>query len=281
MKAFVTGSTGLLGSNLVHLLLAQRFEVKALARSKHKAEDVLGRQPGLQVLVGDLEDVDGFARELSGCDLLFHTAAYFRETFGPGDHWPALQKINVDATVHLLDAAEAWGVKKTIYVSSATVIGVAPHGLPADEATPPDPDAESNLYRKSKLIAERAISVWLKTHRMPVVLILPAVMIGPLDAAPTTMGQTVLNLLDGRIPAIPPGGATFVDARDVAQAMLKAVERGKSGERYIVGEAYHPIAALAEGVEKATGLPGPRRRVPYAAMLVVVWFLDRRTRHAA
>jgi dihydroflavonol-4-reductase len=275
MRAFVTGSTGLLGSNLVQLLLAQGIEVKALARSRHKAQQVFGTNARVEIVVGDMQDVEAFADELHGCDVLFHTAAYFRETFGPGAHWPALKQINVDATLRLLDAAEQQGVGKTVYVSSATVIGAAPDGRLADETTPPDVDAEKNLYRKSKIMAENAIAGWLSAHPMPVVLILPTVMIGPMDFAPTQMGQTVVNLMRARIPAIPPGGAPLVDARDVAQAMLNAYERGKSGERYIITEAYHSLADLAQEVEKASGVPAPHRRFPYPVMLVAVWFLER------
>src|SRR5689334_16399159 len=113
MKAFVTGSTGLLGSNLVQLLLAQGFEVKALARSKQKAEQILGKNTKAQIILGDMEDVGGFASELADVDVLFHVAAYFREYFGPGDHWTKLKQINIDGTIQILTEAEKRGVKQT------------------------------------------------------------------------------------------------------------------------------------------------------------------------
>src|SRR5690349_9143977 len=100
MKAFVTGSTGLLGVNLVRLLRERGHEVRALVRSPEKARRLLG-DTGAQVVAGDLEDVDAFAPALGGCDVVFHTAAYFREYFGPGDHWPALERLNVHATLQL------------------------------------------------------------------------------------------------------------------------------------------------------------------------------------
>jgi dihydroflavonol-4-reductase len=268
MKAFVTGSTGLLGSNLVNILLAQGYQVKALARSEQKARKLL-KDPRIEIVVGDMEDIDGFKAELKGVDVLFHVAAYFREYYDVGDHWTKLQKINIDGTIKLLQEAEKAGVKKAIYVSSSGVIGNNPDGTPGDENTPPGEFAMQNLYFKSKVIAEEKIAEFLKTHTLPVVLILPTVMIGPQDAAPTVFGQVIINLMSRKLPMIPPGGMEFVDARDVAQAMVNAVERGKSGERYIVSGGFHSMSELAKAVEKASGVPAPRLNAPYAVMLLM------------
>ena len=106
MKAFVTGSTGLLGNNLVRALLAQKHQVKALARSQRKAEQLLG-DTAAEIVVGDMDDVAAFADELAGCDVLFHGAAFFREYFQPGDHWATLKRINVDTVIESFEAAEA------------------------------------------------------------------------------------------------------------------------------------------------------------------------------
>ncbi|MEM7795755.1 MAG: NAD-dependent epimerase/dehydratase family protein, partial [Cyanobacteria bacterium P01_C01_bin.118] len=103
MKAFVTGSTGLLGSNLTQLLLNQGFEVIALTRELTKANKILGEHPSLKLVQGDMEAVESFASHLKDCDVVFHTASYFRESFDYGDHWKQLKAINVDATIHLLE----------------------------------------------------------------------------------------------------------------------------------------------------------------------------------
>ncbi|MFN8529480.1 MAG: NAD-dependent epimerase/dehydratase family protein [Anaerolineae bacterium] len=275
MKAFVTGSTGLLGSNLVRLLLDQGYEVKALARSISKAEKMLGAHDRLRVIVGDMEQIDGFAGELAGCDVLFHTAAYFREYYLPGEHWETLQRINVDSTLRLLDEAQRHGLKKAIYVSSSTVIGQRADGVASDETTGPDAFTQQNLYAKSKVLAEQRIAEWLKTHSLPVVLILPSAMIGPGDAAPTNLGQSIIATLNRQMPAIPPGSAEFVDVRDTAQAMINAVERGKSGERYLLNESHHPIAEMMEIACKAAGVPLPRLRATYPMTLATAWFMER------
>lgn len=277
MKAFVTGSTGLLGSNLIHLLAAQGHQVRALARSKQKADQILAGT-GAEVVIGDMEDIGDFAPQMAGCDVLFHTAAYFREYFGPGDHWAKLEAINVKGTIRLLEEAERQGVKKVIYVSSSGVIGSTPDGSPGDETTPPDRQLDQSLYFKSKVVAELAIADWLKTHPLPVVLILPGAIFGPGDSGPTGAGQVILDFLNGKLPAVPPGGFSTVDARDAAQAMIDAVERGRSGERYIVSGRYYSLAEILKILEKVSGVPAPKMPLPYPAALAFAWFSEQRAR---
>lgn len=257
MKAFVTGATGLVGNNLVRELLAQGYEVSGLARSAEKARQVFGDLP-VRCVVGDMENVDGFAPYLRGADVVFHTAAYFREYFGRGDHWRKLQQINVDGTVKLLEAAERAGVGKVIYVSSSTVIGARADGKPSDESMPPDRYALQNLYAHSKVMAEEAIARFLEAHRLPVVQILPSAILGPGDAAPTRSGQILIDMVDGKLPAVPPGGFSMVDARDVAGALIAAVERGRNGERYIVTGDYHDIGSVLRIASLVRRVPMPR-----------------------
>lgn len=277
MKAFVTGSTGLLGNNLVQALLDAGWEVKALARSRAKAAKLLDISR-VEIVVGDMENVAGFADALAGCDVLFHTAAYFRDYFGPGDHWAKLERINVHGTIELLNAAERRGVGKTIYVSSSTVIGSRPDGTAGDETTPPDQRAEHNLYAKSKVLAEAAIFEWLKTHRMPVILILPSAIFGPGDAGPTGSGKLVVDFLKRKLPVVPPGGFSVVDVRDVAQAMLNAVDHGKSGERYILNHAAYSIKDILHLLSEITAIPAPRLEMPYPLALVYGWAAETRAR---
>lgn len=273
MKAFVTGSTGLLGSNLVALLQAQGHPVKALARSRAKAQKQFGPE-GVEIIQGDMEAVSQFAPALAGCEVLFHTAAYFREYFGPGNHWEKLDRINIAGTLELLEAAERAGVKKVIYVSSSGIIGRRADGQPSDETTPPDQAAETNLYFKSKVLADRAITDWQKTHSLEVVHILPTWMFGPRDAAPTTAGRMVLELLHQRMPALVPGGNVVVDARDVAQAMMTAVEKGRNGERYVLNSGYQSIASIAHQLAMVSGVPAPSLRLSYPAALAVAWVME-------
>jgi dihydroflavonol-4-reductase len=271
MKAFVTGATGLLGNNLVRLLVQQGHEVKALVRSKEKAQKLLGDVKDVEFIQGDMENVSGFAEHLQGCDTLFHTAAYFREYYQPGDHWPKLEKINVKGTIELLEAADKHGVKRAVHVSSSGVIGEDDSKGIGDENTGASGLALENLYFRSKVETEKAIANFLKTHSMPVVMILPGWMYGPGDAAPTSAGQLVQDFLNRKLPGVLNGGAMIADARDVAQAMITSVDKGKNGERYIVGGKLYKLSDIMQTLEKVSGVPGPKLRIPVAAALTIAW----------
>ncbi len=273
MKAFVTGSTGMVGSNLVPLLLAQGYEVVALVRSLDKAQSVLGQPTGLTFVQGDMQAIEQFESRLSGCDLLFHSAAYFREYYGLGDHWPKLKRINIEGTIHLLEAAERAGVKKVIYVSTSGCLGLSANGSPTTELTPPSQFNYDNLYFKSKIMAEEAIDAFLKTHALPVVFILPGGIFGPSDAAPSESGLFVLNFLKGKVPFILSGGFSVVDARDVAAAMISAVERGRSGDRYLVGGQYTPIEQIVQVLSQVSNQSPPKLKLPGFAMKIFAQLL--------
>lgn len=273
MKAFVTGSTGLLGNNLVRLLVEQGYEVKALARSRQKAERLFSDVP-VTIVIGDMQDVNNFASELDGSDVLFHTAAFFRDYYQPGNHWKALWETNVQGTITLLTEAERRDVKKVIYVSSSSVIGSRAGNAPGDESTPVDAGRLKNLYSKSKALAEDAIDTFLTHHTLPVVLILPTAMFGPGDIGPTSTGRLVQEFLERKIPGIVDGGLSVVDARDIAQIMFTAVEKGKSGERYIASAGYMAMADILGVLQKVSGVPAPTRRIPYAATLAYASVLE-------
>jgi dihydroflavonol-4-reductase len=270
MRAFVTGSTGLLGSNLVRQLVEAGVSVRALARSSGRAADIFAGL-GVEVVEGDMGDVEAFAPRLAGCDVLFHAAAYFRESFQPGDHWPVLERINVRGTVRLLEAAERAGVHRAIYVSSSGVIGPHPAGRAADESSVPGKQSFDNLYFRSKVQAEEAVYRFLDTHRLPVVLVLPGWMFGPGDYGPTESGALVRDFLHRRLPGVLqiPGTVSIVDARDVAAAMVRAVEAGRSGERYILsGESYSLNDVVAE-LARVSGIAAPTLPIPYGVALAL------------
>jgi dihydroflavonol-4-reductase len=268
MRAFVTGATGLLGGNLIQALLDQRHEVRGLVRSKEKAQRAFPNAK-IDFVTGDMSNVAGFAASLSGCDVLFHTAAYFREYYQPGDHKATLEKINVQGTVDLLIAAEKQGVQKAIHISSSGVIGKKADGSAGDESTMPDDHATSNLYFSSKIDSELAIKRFLKERTLPVVMILPSWMWGPGDWAPTGAGKLVLDFLKQKLPGVVDGGSSIVDVRDVAKATITAADRGKSGERYIVGGRYFEFGDILATLEHVTGVPAPTRQIPYALSLAV------------
>lgn len=268
MRAFVTGATGLLGNNLIQQLLSQGHEVRGLVRSREKAERVFPKCD-VEFVIGDMSDVTSFAGSLKGCDVLFHTAAYFREYYQPGNHKTILEKINVQGTIDLLIAAEKNGLRKAIHISSSGVIGLEPDGSPGHEDTLPDEHSTSNLYFASKISAELAIGRFLKERTLPVSMILPGWMWGPGDWAPTGSGQLVLDYMKQKLPGVIDGGGSAVGARDVARAAIAAADRGHSGERYIVGGRYFDFADIIAMLERVTGVPAPARKIPYMLSLAV------------
>lgn len=273
MKVFVTGSTGLLGNNLVRLLVEQGHEVKALVRSPRKASKTFDDLP-VTLVKGDMLDIPGFASELKSCDVLFHCAGYFREYYQPGDHWQMLEAINIKGTVQLLEVAEQQGVSKAIYVSSSGVIGKNHNNKLSDETTPPNGVSYSNLYFKSKVLAEEAVSEFLQHHTLPVVLILPGWMFGPRDYAPTDSGRLVIDFLRQKLPVILPGGSAIVDVRDVAQAMINACEKGKSGDRYLVAGYNLTMKNVVQTLSQVTGIPSPQISIPYKVLLFLAFLSE-------
>ena len=266
MRVFVTGATGLLGSNIVNAFLAAGHSVKALARTPAKTAGLYA-SGDVTVVQGDLGAIGAFAGQLAGCDLLVHAAAYFREYYAPGDHWDLLYRTNVDGTRDILSAAAGQGIAKVVYISTSGLIGPPASGHVSDEQTPPGRRTHQNLYFRSKLLAEEAIAEWSREHPTPVIHILPGWMFGPGDTGPTGSGRMVLDFLARKLPGIPPGRASVVDARDVAGAVVQTAERGRAGERYIVAGRAATLKEILETLERVSGVPAPRLRLPYFAML--------------
>jgi dihydroflavonol-4-reductase len=261
MKALVTGSTGLLGNNLVRALLDAGYEVKALARSRQKAEKLLG-DTAAEIIMGDMDRGAGFSSALEGVDAVFHTAAYFREYYltTAQEAWNQLKAINIDATLDLIDAAQRHGVQAFVHTSSSGVYGKVASGE-GNEQTPPDSYVIRNLYFRSKLEGDQAIAKKVPSLKMKLVTIHPVGMFGPRDAGPTGFGTAIVAALNNRLPALPPGGFAVVDARDVALAMIAAAERGTHGEHYIVSHSFQQMSTILNQVRRDVGL-APLRTMP-------------------
>lgn len=269
MRMFVTGSTGLLGNNLVRQLLDSGHEVLALARSKEKAARELGDSQA-RIVIGDMTDVVAFADALSGVDVVFHTAAFFRDYFAPGDHSKIIDVINVDGTMNLARAAHARGVAKMIDTSSSGIIGLKADGSPGDEQTPAWPGVERNLYLRSKRQVELLLREFSHETGFFVASALPGWMWGPRDAGPTASGQLAFDALAHKLPpVIPPGGSSTADARDVAAGMLRIAEIGRSGERYILSGRYVDLGEILTGLAALTASKPARMRMPFAGMLPI------------
>ncbi|WP_068084600.1 SDR family oxidoreductase [Novosphingobium rosa] len=265
--AFVTGATGLLGNNLVRELLAEGFRVRALVRSAEKAQQQFA---GLEVeiVTGDMLAVEGFAPALAGVDVVFHTAAYFRDSYTGGSHWAKLHAANVLGTRALLQHAYAAGVRRFVHASSIAVLR-GERGQIVDETMLRD-ERDADDYYRSKILSDREVLAFLDHHAdFWAAMVLPGWMHGPGDMGPTSAGQTVLDVAHGKLPGVPPGSVCFVDARDVAQAMIQAHRQGRRGERYLAAGCHFTMADLMPLMGKALGVKVPTRRIPLAFLYVI------------
>ncbi len=267
MRVFVTGATGLLGSNVVAALEAAGHSVIGLVRSRARAAGLLPDSTA-ELVEGDLTDVAGFSAALRGCDAVCHTAAYHREFYTSAkDHAAELERLNVAATRQILKAAADAGVSRFIHIGSCGAVGMQANGEPGVEDTPPLPIELENAYFASKLRADEAVAAFAKEHTRPaVVTIIPAWMLGPGDAAPSPGGRMILDFIARKVPGVTDGGQCVVDARDVANAVVAALERGATG-RYIVAGQYRTVAEIFATLERVTGVKAPTLRLPHGAVM--------------
>lgn len=273
----MTGATGLLGNNLVRALVAEGVFVRALVRSPEKAARQLAGLP-VEIVQGDMADVQAFAHALRGCDAVFHTAAYFREYYQPGEHDSALRQINVEGTLALIHAADRAGVQAFVHVSSSGAVGMAGDGQPGNEDTPAGPELLRNGYFRSKVEGDARIRSYAPESAMRVIEVLPGFMWGPGDAAPTAAGQLTRDFLARKVPVIPDGGTNVVDARDVAAAMVRCAASAEHGSRYLVAGEFRTLAEVLRTLERASGIRGPRFKPPYFLLLLFAFFEELRVR---
>jgi len=265
--AFVTGATGLLGNNLVRELVAEGYRVRALVRSYAKAKQQF-TGVDVEIVCGDMLDVTGFSGALEGVEVIFHTAAYFRDSYKGGRHWEALHAANVEGTRTLLDHAWRAGIRRFVHTSSVAVLRGSP-GQVIDE-TMLRGEKKADDYYRSKILSDRALLDFLEAHPdFWAAMVLPGWMHGPGDAGPTQAGQTVLDVALRRLPGVPPGSFSVVDARDVARAMILANRQGRRGERYLAAGRHMTMAELLPLIAQATGVEPPTRRIPLAVLRAI------------
>lgn len=265
--AFVTGATGLLGNNLVHALLKRNIKVKALVRSVEKAKKQFGNLP-VEFIEGDMLNVDAFSYALQGCDALFHTAAYFRDSYKGGKHWQKLYDTNVTGTERLLQAAYAAGIRRAVHTSSIAVLKGNKDQLIDETMSRSETDADD--YYLSKILSEQKIQDFLLQHPdMFIAMVLPGWMFGPGDIGPTSSGQFLLDFVEMKLPGVLPGSFSVVDARDVAEHQLAAMTRGRSGERYLAAGNHMNMKSIFQALSSVSGVKAPERKIPLFMLRVI------------
>jgi dihydroflavonol-4-reductase len=257
----ITGSTGFVGSHLVRQLLARGDAVRVLVRPNSP----LGQLAGLDVEVvrGDLRDAAAVRAATRGVRRVFHVGADYRL-------WArdptVIYETNVLGTHHVLSSLDA-GVERVVYTSTVATIAVPRDGLP-DENTEASLNEMIGHYKRSKLMAERAVRDDAR-QGAPIVIVNPTTPIGPGDWRPTPTGQVIVDFLRGRMPAYVETGLNFVPVEDVARGHLLAAERGRVGERYLLGGANMTFKALLDALAAVSGHAAPRLRLPWRAAMAI------------
>jgi len=271
MNCFVTGASGFVGANLVHELIARGHKVKALVRGKPDLRGLIGAE--CEQIQGDLSDRQALERAMRGCDWCFHVAASYHLWLR--DYKP-MYDANVTGTRHVIEAAAAAGCRKIVYTSTVGCIALprlnAGKIIPTDESSPVTAAQMSNHYKKSKWQAEQ-VAIELAARQLPVVIVNPSAPIGPRDAKPTPTGQVLVDFLNRRTPAYMDTGLNWVHVRDVAAGEILAAEKGRLGERYILGNAQGnwTMRQTLQVLEELTGLPAPKMRVPFLVALLAAY----------
>ena len=254
MPTLVTGASGFLGWHVARLLVERGHRVRALVRPSSKI-----RELEVEPVDGDLRDPASIERAVAGCGLVFHVAADYRL-------WAAdeteLYRSNVDGTRNVLQAARHAGVERVVYTSTVGCIGV-PQGGEGNEDCPVSLDQMKGAYKRSKFLAERA-ALEFSALGLPVIIVNPTAPVGDHDSKPTPTGKIVLDFLKGDMPAFIDTGLNIVDARDVALGQLLACERGRAGERYILGSENLTLAQVLGVLAAISGRPAPTVQLPYA-----------------
>ena len=274
MICFVTGASGFVGANLVHELEAQGHTVKALLRKGADIRGLDGSQ--YEYLEGDLSDRKFLTEAIRGCGWCFHVAASY--ALWLRDYRP-MYAANVEGTRNVLQAANDAGCERIVYTSTVGCIGLPTEtgGIiqPTNEECYCSLDHMTNHYKRSKFQAEQ-VAIELADRGSPIVIVNPTAPVGPRDAKPTPTGKVIVDFLNRAMPGYVDTGLNWVHVRDVCQGHILAAERGRIGERYILGNAVgnwtlqHAFRVL----EEITDVPAPKMRVPYWIALTAAYFSE-------
>ena len=265
-RAFITGATGFVGAAVARTLVAAGWELRGLTRPSSDRRNLSGLP--IEMVTGDLRDPDSYSSALAGCEALFHVAADYR-LWAP--HPQDLYAINVEGTRALLLAAERAGVARIVYTSSVATLRLVGDGTIADENSIATLADMIGHYKRSKFLGEQVVQQWADTQAANrwVVIVNPSTPVGPCDVKPTPTGQIVLDAAAGRTPAYVDTGLNVAHVDDIAHGHLLALERGRHGERYILGGADLTLKEILTQVARIAGRRPPRIQLPHGVVLPI------------
>jgi dihydroflavonol-4-reductase len=261
MLVFLTGATGFVGSHVARVLVAQGADLRLLVRSGSDLRNIQELQS--ERVVGDLRDAASLKKAVAGCEVVFHVAADYRLWVRD----PAqMYRSNVEGTKAILEAARESKVRRVVYTSSVATMGFQSNGHLANEDSPVSLANMIGPYKRSKFMAEE-IAIQAGKSGMDVVVVNPTTPVGERDLKPTPTGRIVVDFLKKKFPAYVDTGLNLVDVAECARGHVAALEKGKTGERYILGGENLTLKQILDKLAVITGLPSPKIRVPYAVAL--------------
>ena len=270
MKALLTGATGFLGAHVARVLAAQGAQLRVLVRPTSDLRNLQGLSA--ETATGDLRDSASIERAMAGCDTVFHVAADYRLWVRDPDQ---MYRSNVEGTRGLLAAARKNKVDRLVYTSSVATMGFSSDGTIADEDSPVTLEDMVGPYKRSKFMAEQ-IALGAGRSGQHVVVVNPSTPVGEMDIKPTPTGRIVLDFLKKNFPAYVDTGLNLVDATECARGHVMALEKGRSGQRYILGGENLTLKQILDKLAAITGLPSPTVKVPHfvalgAALVDELW----------
>ncbi|MGE0406046.1 MAG: hopanoid-associated sugar epimerase [Candidatus Korobacteraceae bacterium] len=266
MRVFLTGATGFVGSHVARALAGQGADLRLLVRSTSPRRNV--ELLRAECVVGDLGRPETLGTGLDGCEAVFHVAADYRLWTPTREEVDAMYRANVEGTRALLEAALRAGVRRFVYCSSVATMGFTSNGHPVDETSPVALSDMIGHYKRSKFLAEQvAMRAGLANSGMDVITVNPTTPVGEQDVKPTPTGRIIVDFLRGKFPAYVDTGLNLVDVGEVALGHLAAFEKGRPGERYILGGENLTLKQILDQLALLTGLPSPTIRLPYAVAL--------------
>jgi dihydroflavonol-4-reductase len=263
MRVFVTGGTGFVGGAVVRCLLEAGHSVRALVRPGTNTRQLDGLP--VERISGDLSNLTALHQGMTGCEWVFHVAALYAYW---GYSWDEFYQTNVEGTRRVLEIARQERAERIIYTSSIAALGIPDDGSPGNEETPVTVDDMIGSYKRSKFLAEQ-VALQFAQQGTPVVIVNPAAPVGVGDHKPTQTGKLIVDFLNGRMPAYVDTGLTIVDVEDVAKGHLLAAERGRIGERYILGGENLTLKQVLDILAEVSGRPPVRVRIP--RLIAMLW----------
>jgi dihydroflavonol-4-reductase len=261
MLAFVTGSTGFVGSHVARALADNGADLRLLVRPASNLKNIQDLKADL--FTGDLREPASLEKGIAGCDAIFHVAADYRLWVRDPDE---MYRANVEGTRAVLEAARKNNVRRVVYTSSVATMGFTQNGTSADETSPVDLGKMIGPYKRSKFMAEQ-VAIEAARSGLDVVIVNPSTPVGECDIKPTPSGRIVVDFLKKKFPAYVDTGLNLVDVKECARGHVAALEKGRAGERYILGGENLTLKQILDKLAAITGLPSPKIRVPHVLAL--------------